>query len=130
MITTCIPTSGKTYFLERALGDQFMLALYTSQADLGPDTTAYTSANEVRGKGYKPGGLALKNPRVWVDRGAACLTFDSVAIQVATLTARGFLVYNKSRDNRAIFVGDWGGEYTSTEGPFTIPIAADLIVFD
>lgn len=130
MISTCIPTTGKTFFLERALSEQFMLALYTSAAELGPDTTAYTAAGEVSGKGYKPGGISLKNPRVWVDRGAACLTFDSVNISVATITARGFLIYCKTKGNRAVFVGDWAGEYTSTEGPFTIPIASDLIVFD
>lgn len=130
MITTCIPASGKTYFLERALNDQFALALYTSEADLGKDTKAYTSLGEVRGKGYKAGGLSLKNPKVWLDRGAACLTFDSPTIPVATLTARGFMVYCKTQQNRAIFVGDWSGDYTSTEGPFRVPIAADLIVFD
>lgn len=130
MISTCIPTVGKTYFLERALKDQFMLALYTSDAELGPDTAAYTSAGEVQGKGYKPGGIHLKNPRVWMDRGAACLTFDSLSIPVATLTARGFLVYCKTQNNRAIFVGDWAAEFTSTEGPFNVPIASDMIVFD
>lgn len=130
MISTCIPTAGKTYFLERALKDQFYLALYDAEADLGPSTAAYTSLGEVRGKGYKPGGLPLRNPRVWVDRGAACLTFDSPSIPVATLTARGFMVYCKTQNNRAIFIGDWGSDYTSTEGPFSIPIASDMIVYD
>jgi hypothetical protein len=130
MITTAIPTVGKTYFLERALQDQFMLALYTSEAELGPDTLAYTSAGEVRGKGYKPGGIALKNPKVWVDRGAACLTFDSPTMPVATITARGFMVYNKTRGNIPIFIGDYTAEYTSTEGPFVCRIAADMLVFD
>lgn len=130
MIKTCIPASGKSYFLERALKDQFMLALYGADADLDEGTTAYTSAGEVRGKGYKPGGLPLKNPKVWLDRGAACLTFDSPSIPVATLTARGFMVYCRTQGNRAIFIGDWAAEFTSTEGPFRIPIAADLIVFD
>lgn len=131
-ITTCIPAQAKADFLAgvHQLGDQYKVAFYTAQADLGPDTVAYTSAGEVQGKGYRQGGLALKNPRTWVDRGAGCMTFDSLTIPVATLTVRGFAIFNASKGNKVIFVGDFGAEYTSTEGPFTFNVASDLICLD
>jgi hypothetical protein len=132
MITTCVPSSAKSDFLAgvHTLSDTYKIVLYTSQADLGPAATHYEERGEVSGKGYKAGGLPLKNPRVWIDRGAGCLTFDSVSIPVATLTVRGYMVINASKSNRAVFIADFGAEYTSTEGPFNIPIAADMITFD
>lgn len=131
-ITTCIPTRAKADFLSgvHTLADTYKLVLYTSDADLDAETTHYTAAGEARGKGYREGGLPLKNPRVWIDNGAGCLTFDSLTIPVATITARGYMVVNASKSNRAIFIADWGAEYTSTEGPFTIRIASDMLVFD
>jgi hypothetical protein len=132
MITTCIPTQAKLDFLSgvHTPKDQYKVVFYTSSADLGPDTSSYTTQGEVSGKGYKAGGLPLHNPRVWADRGAACLTFDSVKIPVATITVRGFMVINASKANKAVFIADFGQEYTSTEGPFTLPIAADMLCFD
>lgn len=132
MITTCIPSQAKADFLAgvHQLTDQYKLVLYTSAADLGVDTVTYTNKGEVSGKGYRAGGIPLKNPRVWVDRGAGCLTFDSVTIPVATITARGCAVINASKGGKVVFIGDFGKDYTSTEGPFTVPIAADMITFD
>jgi hypothetical protein len=132
MITTCVPAQAKADFLAgvHTLKDQYKVVFYTSQADIGPDTSSYTPHGEVSGKGYKQGGLPLHNPRVWVDRGAGCLTFDSVKIPVATITVRGYMVVNASKANKAIFIADFGAEYTSTEGPFNLPIAADMVSFD
>lgn len=131
-LTTCVPSQAKADFLSgvHQLDDQYKVVFYTAQADLGADTATYTSAGEVSGKGYRQGGMALKNPRVWVDRGAGCLTFDSLTIPVATITVRGFAIINASKGGKVIFVGDYGAEYTSTEGPFTFNVASDLICFD
>lgn len=132
MIKTCIPSAAKADFLSgvHTLEDEYKLVLYTSKADLDEETTRYVTQGEVSGKGYRVGGVPLKNPKVWIDRGAGCLTFDSVTLPTATITARGYAIINASKDNKIICIIDWGAEYTSTEGPFHVRIAADQIVFD
>ena len=40
-------------------GDTFKIALYTSSASLGADTTAFTTSNEVSGTNYSSGGNDL-----------------------------------------------------------------------
>lgn len=132
MITTGLCWQAKADFFSgvHQPNDRYMVALYTGLADIGPQTTHYTTDGEVRGKGYKPGGVPLKGVRAWVDREAGCWTAESPTIPNATIRARGFLIYNASKSNRAIGVVDWGGEYASTEGPFTIRIAADQFVIE
>jgi len=128
-ITSGVTTEAKLIFLSAVLNDQCYLALYTSQANIGPDTKVYTPEGEVRGQGYKPGGVPLKGCRVWEDRGAACLTWDSPTWPNATITAGGFMIYNRSRGNKALFVGSYSGDFSSANGPFTARLAADTIVF-
>lgn len=130
MISTGLTTPAKLLMLELLSKESFKLALYDSAADIGPHTLAYTDVGEAHGKGYKAGGLALKNARVWEDRGSACLTWDSPVIPVSTISAVGFLIYIPNRANRAIFAGAWNATFTSTEGPFTVNIAADQICID
>lgn len=131
-IKTCVPSQAKADFLSgvHTLDDQYKLVLYTSEADLDDCVTSYVKQGEVKGKGYREGGVNLTNPKVWIDRGAGCLTFDSVTLPNSTITARGYMIINASKGNRALCVVDWGAEYTSTEGPFNIRIAADHIVFE
>lgn len=129
MITSGITTEAKLLFLSAVLTDQCYVALYTSQADIGPETKTYTPEGEVRGMGYKAGGVPLKDCRVWEDRGSACLTWASPTLPNASITAAGFMIYDRARGNKALFVGAYGAEYTSSNGPFTINLAADTIVF-
>jgi hypothetical protein len=130
MITTGLTVSAKMLLLDYLAKESLKLALYTGVADIGPETTAYTTAGEVVGRGYKPGGVPLKGGRVWEDRGSACLTWDSPVIPVSTISANGFMIYCPNRGNKAIFVGSWNATYTSTEGPFTVNISADQICID
>lgn len=129
MITSGVTVAAKLQFLQSIVNDNCKVALYTTQADLNTETKKYTSAGEVKGQGYKPGGFSLKGCRVWEDRGSACLTWDSVTIPNASITAAGFMIYDASKNDTAIFVGSYGAEYTSSHGPFTINIASDQIVF-
>jgi len=132
MIQTCIPAQAKADFLAgvHTLDDQYRIVLYGSSADLDDCCVGYIPQGEVSGKGYRQGGMPLKNPKVWVDRGAGCLTFDSVTLPNSTITARGYMIINASKGNKAICIVDWGAEYTSTEGPFNVRIASDQVVFD
>ena len=129
MITSGVTTAAKLLFLKTVLNDHCKVALYTSRASVGPDTLTYTPDGEVKGEGYKPGGLSLKGCKVWEDNGAACLTWDSPTLPNATVTAGGFMIYDVSKGNTALFVGSYGADYASSFGPFTINIASDQIVF-
>ena len=127
MITTGLTLAAKVVLLQMLAKQEARVALYTLEADLGPETQTYTSKGECVGKGYKKGGVPLKNARVWIDRDSACLTWDSPVLPVSTLSAGGFLIYVPAVGNKAIFVGAYNAVYTSTEGPFTISISADQI---
>ena len=131
-LKTCIPPQTKADLLAgvHTCADKYKVVLYTSQANLDEDTLYYTPEGEVQGKGYRKGGMPLKNCRAWVDRTAGCLTWDSVTIPNSTITARGFAVVNTSKKNRIVCIVDWGAEYVSTEGPFHVKLAADQVVFD
>jgi len=68
-----ICTVAKRDFLTgvHQIGDRYMLALYGAEADLSPRTAFYESKGEVSGKGYRQGGVQLRNPRVWMDESSA-----------------------------------------------------------
>ena len=110
-------------------GDRYMLALFDANAGLSPATATYDQKGEVEGKSYRPGGMQLRNPKIWMDDNSAYLTFDSVRWVNSTITAHAALIYNASKGNKAIAVLDFGGAYTSTVGDFFLNIPADCICF-
>lgn len=104
-------------------GDTFKIALYTSSATLGATTTAYTTSNEVSSSGtnYTAGGNTLTVSQVPTSTGTtAFLDFADTTWASATITARGALIYNSSKSNKAVAVLDFGSDKTSTNGDFTI----------
>lgn len=131
MIQHALCTSAKRDFLAgiHQLGDRYMVALYTSNASIGPLTTVYETSGEASGNGYKPGGMVLRNAKVWSDDEHGYLTFDAVRWPNSTITARAALIYNASKGNKAIGVIDFGGDYTSTVGDFNLNIPADVVRF-
>ena len=114
--------------------DQIKIALYTSTATLDATTTAYTTSNEVSSSGtnYTAGGNTLTGQVVSLDGTTAIVDFSDTTWATATITARGALIYNSSKSNKAIAVLDFGSDKTSTSGNFTInfpaPAAATAIV--
>lgn len=100
--------------------DVIKLALYTSAATLGATTTAYTTSNEVVGANYTAGGNTLSGAAISLDGSVAIVDFSDTTWSSATITARGALIYNSSKSNRAIAVIDFGGDKTSTSGDFTV----------
>ena len=116
--------------------DVFKLALYTSAANLGASTTAYTTGGEVVATSgtYTAGGNTLTVTATFpkLDGSVAMVTFGNTVWPSVTLTARGALLYNSSKSNRAIAVFDFGADKTSTNGDFTIlfpaPSAATAVL--
>lgn len=104
--------------------DVIKLALYTSAATLGATTTAYTASNEVVGAGYTAGGNTLSGAAISLDGSVAIVDFSDTTWSSATITARGALIYNSSKSNKAIAVIDFGGDKTSTSGDFTVVFPA------
>lgn len=112
--------------------DVLKIALYTSAATLGATTTAYTATGEVVGTGYTAGGNTLSGATISLSGTTAIVDFTDSAWPLATITARGALIYNSTKANRAIAVLDFGADKTSTAGDFTVvmptPDAANAIV--
>lgn len=99
--------------------DVFRIALYTAIADLGPTTTAYTTVNEVTGAGYTAGGVTLSistPPTTGIGSNqipTAFISFSPAIWTAASFTARGALIYNSSKSNRAVAVLDFGSDKTA-----------------
>ncbi len=105
--------------------DAIFIALYTSSATLGASTTAYTASNEVAtGGGYTAGGIQLTSPVISLDGTTGICDFADATWPAATITARGALIYNSSKSNKAIAVLDFGSDKTSTAGAFTVIMPA------
>ena len=105
-------------------GNTLKIALYTSSATLGATTSAYTATNEVSGTGYTAGGATLASQAVAYDATNQVAFFDAAdpAFTTATITARGALIYNNSKSNASIAVLDFGSDFTSTAGTFTVQL--------
>jgi hypothetical protein len=98
--------------------DTFNIALYTSAASIGPETTAYTTTGEVVASGYTPGGNTLtvtQVPTVGNQTGnaTAYLSFSNVT-WTSAFTARGALIYKLGGGNPTVCVLDFGADKTST----------------
>ena len=120
-------TSAKVGFLTGTytpLTDTMKIALYTNLATLDATTTAYTSSGEVVGTGYTAGGNTLVGNAISYSGTTAWITFNNSSWTVATITARGALIYDSSKSNAAIAVLDFGSDKTSTASTFTVQMPA------
>jgi len=105
--------------------DVIKIALYTSLATLGAATTVYSTSDEVVGAGYSAGGNTLAGATVSLSGTTAFVDFTDTSWTTATITARGALIYNSSKSNKAIAVLDFGSDKTSTAGTFTVQFPAN-----
>ena len=94
------------------LTDTFKIALYTAIADIGADTTVYTSSNEVVDANYTAGGNTLTGVTLAGANGVAYINFDNSSWIPAGFTARGALIYNSTKGNKSVAVLDFGSDKT------------------
>ena len=107
--------------MHNLLTDQLMIALYTSDASISADTTAYVTDGEIAGPGYTAGGRRLINPKVLGPVGrVAYVTFDDAVWPGSTFTARGALIYNQTAQQRAVAVMDFLADWSSNTGEFHV----------
>ena len=101
-------------------GDVFKLALYVATANLGADTTVYTSTGEASGTNYTAGGIALTNITPLAANGTGYWSFDDATFSNVTLTCAGALIYNLTNGNRAVCVLNFGQTITKTASNLVI----------
>lgn len=124
MISNGQTLSGLRMFVESVSMDRFYCALYGDKADLGPLTPRYTTIGEVSGPGYTAGGKALTEANVVMNNDAVILDFQDPVWPNSTISARGALIYNRSCDDCAVTVMDFGELVTSKNGNFRLPFPA------
>lgn len=104
--------------------DVIKIALYTANANLNADTTAYTTTNEIVGTGYTAGGKVMTGITVSTSGYTAYVGFDNVVWTPGAFTARCALIYNSSKGNKSVAVLDFGSDKTTTTS-FTITMPAN-----
>jgi hypothetical protein len=130
MITSAIPPTFKQEVLDgiHDAADTYMMALFTSDAVLDAKTKSYSGqAGEVpngNGNGYTKGGKELSGRKTGLAGNAAFLTFDDPHWSNASFTARGALIYNASKGNRAVAIMNFGQDHTCTNGSFVVTMPA------
>jgi hypothetical protein len=105
--------------------DTLRMALYTAFSDIGPETTVYTTTNEITGTGYTAGGELVTGATISTDTqtGTVYVNFADVSWPGADFTARGALIYNVTRSNKSVAVLDFGSDktFTVTNNTVTMP---------
>jgi hypothetical protein len=95
------------------LTDNIKIAMYTGNANIGLDTTVYTTSNEVVASGYTAGGNTLTGVTVNSSGYTAYVNFANTS-WTGSITARCALIYNASKGNKSIAVLDFGSDKSST----------------
>lgn len=106
--------------------DVLYMALYDGFATLGPDTTVYTTTNEVVGTGYTAGGVEVTGVTINTDTtsNTVYVNFDNVSWPGASFTARGALIYNSSQGDKSVAVLDFGSDkiFSAVSNTVTMPV--------
>jgi len=126
-ISQAMCTSFKAEILDEGhdlVADTLKIALYTSSANLGASTTAYSTNNEISGTGYSAGGVTLTNKAVSTTGTTAHFDADDPTWTGASFTANGALIYNSTNSDKAIAVLAFGGDFTVASGTFRIVFPA------
>lgn len=125
-ITSAMCVSYKKELFEgvHTSSDVYKIALYTNAATLDGTATVYTTSNEVVGTGYTAGGATLAGFTASIDGTTGLVDFSDVSWPTSTFTARGAMIYNSSKSDKAVAVFDFGADYSSTGGAFTITMPA------
>lgn len=113
-------------------GDAYYAALYLPTAKIDPSTTfKYVADGEVpesrtdeRGDtnptGYKAGGMLLTGRQIVRDGPISFIDWDDPVWKRVSISARGLMIYNRSRENRAVAIFEMDQTYVSTNGDFTV----------
>jgi hypothetical protein len=126
MITQTVTNSFQAELLEGVHDfntDTFKIALYLATADLDANTTVYVTGGETSGTGYTAGGEVMTGVSV---NAAGFVNFTNVSWNPAVFTARGALIYNSTKSNKAVAVLDFGSDKTATN-TFLVQMPANTV---
>jgi hypothetical protein len=131
MIAHGVAVGWKLRILSEVASHDLRIALYGSDAALGPQTASYTPDGEAQGAGYEAGGQALQNVSAMGNGSSVELRADDPVWPNASLVGvRGALVYDNSVAGKpALFVLDFGEEVSGTNAPFELDLPAPLYVW-
>ena len=104
----------------RTTGNVFKLALYVATANLGADTTVYTTSGEASGTNYTAGGITLTNITPLSSGTTGYWSFDDATFTNVTLSCAGALIYNSTNGNRAVCVLSFGNTITKSASNLVI----------
>lgn len=135
-LTTAFPTSFKgelpqaTHNFTTTTGNVFKAALckISPTGTYGAATTNYSdltgNSDEVTGTGYSAGGFAWTAAQNTTPSTSGTTAFWSWSTNpswtTATFSTAGTIFYNSSASNKAVYVGDFGGNQSVSVGTFTI----------
>ena len=112
-------------------GNTYKLALYTSSRTAAATDTVFDTTNEASGTNYDSGGNTLTNNGVTGGASAttAFIDFQDTSFATVTVTARFAQIYQSSggansASANAVCWLDFGGDFTTTAGTFTIQFPA------
>lgn len=109
-------------------GDSFYIALYSSTADIGPQTTAYTTTGEISATGYTAGGLLLTPVAPAASGTTAIVTFSTATWSGSGIVAAGAMIYNSTPahtyTNPSVMVLSFGMDRSAVSGVFTVAFPA------
>ena len=112
-------------------GDTYKIGLYTSSRTAAATDTGYNTTNEASGTGYTAAGNTLTNNGVTGGSSAstAFIDFADTSWTTVTVTARYALIYQSSGAAASASAGavcwlDFGGDFATTAGTFTIQFPA------
>jgi len=108
------------------LTDTIKIALYTANADIDADTTAYVVTDEITGTGYTAGGNTLTGTTVKSENGVAYVSFNNTTWAAASFTCRGALIYNFTKANRSIAVLNFGSDKIVSNQTFQIQFPPNI----
>jgi len=115
-------------------GDEYRVALYVPGTKLNPRTSVrYTTVGEVgesyrdergdmQSTGYKAGGQILTGRRLVRDGSVSFLDWDSPVWSRVSISAREVMIFNATRENRAVSVFEMDRTFISTNGDFIVEL--------
>jgi hypothetical protein len=109
---------------QNLLTDTLKMALYTALSDVSPNTTVYTTTDEVSGTGYSAGGVVITGVTIDADvnNTVVYVNFNDVSWPGANFIARGALIYNVTKANKSVAVLDFGSDKTFNAATNTVTL--------
>lgn len=105
-------------------GDVYKIALYKET----PEGDRYDASSEVNGAGYERGGKTLTGYKVGVAGNVVFIRFDDALWPKSTISAKGAVIYNSSKENRVLRHIEFDDVYVSKNGPLEVYLPAPGVV--